>query len=422
MLAAILHTPRNRVITIAAGIAGNVLEWYDFAIYGFFAPILGKLFFPSEDPTASLIASFGAFAAGFLMRPIGGALFGYIGDRVGRKRALNLSVLLMAIPTFLIGVLPTHAQLGVGAAVILVVLRMLQGLSVGGEYTSSIVYLAESAPKGKRGLFTSVSVLGGVGGILLGSFVSSVIAGSLAESQMERWGWRIPFLLGILVAGIGYLIRRHIPETISESEKADNPLRVLRTYWRQVLQVSGLNLIAAVFFYTLFVFAITWLVNYVHEPRTMALQFNSIGLAVLIVVIPLAAHLSDRIGRKHLVIGSATALVLLAYPLFGLMHHPDEQLILLGGIGLAVLLGIYLGIMPALVTEMFPRHIRVSAVSVGYNLTYALFGGTVPIIAVWLINREHDDLSFVWYLLAVGTVSLVVAFFVPDRAKEELPE
>lgn len=417
-----VHTKQSQAITIAAGVIGNVLEWYDFAIYGFFAPILGRIFFPSEDPTTSLIASFGAFAAGFLMRPIGGVLFGYIGDRIGRKRALNLSVLLMAVPTFLIGVLPTHAQFGVGAAVILVALRMLQGLSVGGEYTSSIVYLAETAPRGRRGLFTSVSVLGGIGGILLGSFVSTALTGMLTEAQLARWGWRIPFILGILVAGVGYLIRRHMPETISKAGKVANPLLVLRRHWRPVLQVTGLNLIAAVFFYTLFVFVITWLVNYVHEPRTMALQFNSINLVVLIAVVPLAAHLSDRVGRKPLIIGAALTLALLAYPLFWLMHHPDENMILLGGLGLAVVLGFYMGITPAQLTEMFPQHIRVSAVSVGYNLTYAIFGGTVPMIAIWLMKKEHNDLSFVWYLIACGLVSVVVAFFIQDRWQEELPE
>ncbi|MCB0626203.1 MAG: MFS transporter, partial [Saprospiraceae bacterium] len=218
------HTPRSRAMTITAGVAGNILEWYDFAVYGFFAPVLGKLFFPSDDPTTSLIASFGAFAAGFLMRPVGGALFGYIGDRIGRKRALNLSVILMAIPTFMIGLMPTHAQIGVTAAVVLVLLRMLQGLSVGGEYTSSIVYLAESAPEGKRGLFTSSSLMGAIGGILLGSFLGSLLSGMLTDAQLQSWGWRIPFLFGILVAGVGFLIRRHMPETLSEQEKTENPL------------------------------------------------------------------------------------------------------------------------------------------------------------------------------------------------------
>ena len=173
------------------------------------------------------------------MRPVGGALFGYIGDRIGRKRALNLSVLLMAVPTFVIGLMPTHAQIGVGAAVILVFLRMLQGLSVGGEYTSSIVYLAESAPEGKRGLFTSASMMGGIGGILLGSFLGSAIVDMMTEAQLQSWGWRIPFLLGILVAGIGYVIRRHMPETLSEQEKAENPLHTLRRNWVQVVPRSS---------------------------------------------------------------------------------------------------------------------------------------------------------------------------------------
>ena len=419
MYTTIQHTKKSRIMTIAAGIIGNVLEWYDFAIYGFFAPILGKLFFPSEDPATSLIASFGAFAAGFLMRPIGGALFGDIGDRIGRKRALNLSVMLMAIPTFLIGIMPTHAQIGVGAAIILVLLRMLQGLSVGGEYTSSVVYLAESAPKGKQGLFTSASMLGATGGILLGSLLGAVITDMLSEAQLQTWGWRIPFLLGILVAGVGYLVRRHMPETISEGEKVDNPLKVMRSNWRQVLRVGGLNLLSAVAFYALFVFVVTWLVDYVHEPRTLALRFNSMSLLVFMAAIPLFAHLSDRIGRKPVIMGAAIALILLSYPLFWLMHHPDERMILAGGMGLAILISAYMAPIPAKLTEMFPQNIRVSAVSVGYNLAYALFGGTIPMIAVWLITKQHNDLAFVWYIIAAAIISLGIAWSIPDHRQDE---
>lgn len=407
-------------MTITAGVAGNILEWYDFAIYGFFAPVLGKLFFPAEDPTTSLIASFGAFAAGFLMRPVGGALFGYIGDRVGRKRALNLSVLLMAVPTFLIGLIPTHAQIGMGAAVILVFLRMLQGLSVGGEYTSSIVYLAESAPEGKRGLFTSTSMMGAIGGILLGSFLGSIITGMLTEAQLQSWGWRIPFLFGILVAGIGYLIRRHMPETLSEQEEKENPLRTLRRNWVQVVQVSGLNMLSAIFFYALFVFVVTWLVDYVEESRTLALRLNSVSLLIFMVAILFFAHLSDRIGRKRLIIPGAVAIILFGYPLFWLMHHHDETMILAGEIGLAVLAAAYMAPIPATLTEMFPKNIRVSAVSVGYNLAYAIFGGTVPMVAVWLIKKEHDDLAFVWYIIAAAVVSLIVAFSLHRQIKNQM--
>ncbi len=411
---------KSKSMTIIAGVIGNVLEWYDFAIYGFFAPILGKLFFPSDDPTTSLIASFGAFAAGFLMRPIGGAFFGYIGDRIGRKRALNLSVLMMAIPTFLIGIMPTYAQIGVGAAVLLVLLRMLQGLSVGGEYTSSIVYLAETAPKGKRALFTSASMIGATGGTLLGSFLGFLISDLLTEAQLYAWGWRIPFLLGILVAGVGFLIRRHMPETINKEKKIENPLKNLKTRWKEVLLVAGMNLLSAIGFYALFVFVVTWLVDYVHEPRTVALRINSISLLTFIVAVPAFAYLSDRIGRKKVMITGAVATILFTYPLISLMHYPNEMMIMLGEMGMAILISVYLAPIPATLTEMFPSNVRVSAVSIGYNLAFAIFGGTTPMVAVWLIEKQHDDLAFAWYIMAAGIISLLCILISKERSNEEL--
>lgn len=415
-------TKHHRNSTLLAGIAGNVLEWYDFAVYGFFAPIFAELFFPSEDPQVSLIASFGAFAAGFLMRPLGGAFFGYIGDRIGRKRALNLSVMLMAIPTFLIGLMPTYAQIGTAAAVILVLLRMVQGLSVGGEYTSSIVYLAESAPKGKRGLFSSASMVGATGGILLGSFLGSVISGMLTEAQLHSWGWRLPFLFGVVVAGIGFLIRRHMPETLQEENKAESPLKHMWKDRREVLRVSGLNLLTAVAFYAIFVFAVTWLVNYVKEPQTVALQLNTISMIVLMFAVPLFAWLSDRVGRKPVMLAGAIGMVVLAYPLIWLMHHHNDTMILTGQIGLALVLATYVGPVPAMLTEMFSSKVRVTAVSVGYNLTYAIFGGTTPMVAVWLIEKEHSDMAFAWYIIAAAAISLVVSLTLKERAHEPLPE
>ena len=413
------HTAKSRNMTIVAGMIGNVLEWYDFAIYGFFAPILGRLFFPSDDPTTSLIASFGAFAAGFLMRPIGGAVFGHIGDRYGRKKALNISVLMMAIPTFLIGIMPTHAQIGFAAAIILVLLRMLQGLSVGGEYTSSIVYLAESSPNGKRGLYTSTSIVGGTGGILLGSFFGSIITDMLTEAELQAWGWRIPFLLGILVAGVGFLLRRHMPETIDEGGKVENPLLVMRNSWQQVISVGGLNLLAAITFYALFVFSVTWLVDYVHEPRTVALRLNSIGLVIFLIALPIFASLSDRVGRKPVIVGGALAIILFAYPLFWLMHHHSELMIIAGGAGMALLAAAYMASIPVTLTEMFPSNIRVSAVSVGYNLAYAIFGGTIPMVAVWLIEKQHDDLAFVWYIIGAAVISLGIALSISYKNHQE---
>ena len=417
-----LHNTKTRTTTILAGVIGNVMEWYDFAIYGFFAPILGRLFFPSEDATTSLIASFGAFAAGFLMRPIGGALFGHIGDRIGRKRALNLSVLMMAVPTFLIGLMPTYAQIGVGASIILVAMRMLQGLSVGGEYTSSIVYLAECAPKGKRGLFTCTSTLGSVCGIMVGSMMGSAISAALTEEQLASWGWRIPFLLGILVAGTGFLIRRHMPESLSEEVKIDNPLRQVFKNWRGLLTVAGLNMLTAVAFYAVFVFVVAWLVQYVHEPRTLAFQLNSYSMLVFLLAVPFFAWLSDRFGRRPLMIIAALGTVLCTYPLVWLMHHSDPAMILIGQVGMAILISAYASPIPAALTEMFPTNVRVSSVGVGYNLAYAIFGGTTPMVCVWLIQKEHSDLSFAWYIMAAAAISLVVVLFIRERAHDELPE
>lgn len=416
---------RARRKVIAAGITGNVLEWYDFAVYGFYAPIIGRLFFPSDDPTVSLIASFGAFAAGFLMRPVGGFVFGYIGDKVGRKRALVLSVMLMAIPTGAIGLLPDHATIGVAAAFLMVAMRMLQGLSVGGEYTGSIVYLAEHSPPGRRGFFTSWTLFGAVGGILLGSSVSALVSHFLTADQVADWGWRLPFLSGILVGVVGLLIRRHLPE-MPEDDAADKPknpvIEAIKTEWRAMLKVIGFNIINAVGFYMMFVYVVTWLIKQVKEPRSDALDINSISMAVLLVLVPVFGALSDKVGRKPLLLFGAGGVAIFGYPLIWLMHHPSFEMILLGQLGFSVLIGAYFGAGPATLTEMFPRRVRVSALSIGYNVGLAIFGGTTPLIATWLISRTHDDLSIAWYLIGCAVISFAVVLTLKETAGKPLPD
>jgi MFS transporter, MHS family, proline/betaine transporter len=416
---------RTRRKVIAAGVTGNVLEWYDFAVYGFYAPIIGRLFFPSDDPTVSLIASFGAFAAGFLMRPVGGFIFGHIGDKIGRKKALVLSVMLMAIPTGVIGFLPDHATIGVAAAVLMVLMRMLQGLSVGGEYTGSIVYLSEHAPDKKRGFFTSWTLFGAVGGILLGSGVSALISHLLTDAQISDWGWRLAFISGILVGVVGLIVRRHLPD-MPEDKSADKPkspiVEAFRTEWRSMSKVIGFNIVNAVGFYMMFVYVVTWLIKQVAEPRSDALDINTISMAALLVMIPFFGALSDKIGRKPLLMFGAGGIAILGYPLIWLMHHPDFNMILLGQLGFAVLIGAYFGASPATLTEMFPRRVRVSALSVGYNISLAIFGGTTPLIATWLITRSHNDLSIAWYLIGCAVVSFLVLLTLKDGAGKPLPE
>ena len=415
---------RQRRKVIVAGVTGNVLEWYDFAVYGFFAPIIGRLFFPSDDPTVSLIASFGAFAAGFLMRPIGAIIFGFIGDKIGRKRALVLSVLLMAIPSGMIGILPDHATIGVSAAVLMVLMRMLQGIAVGGEYTSSIVYLAEHAPSKRRGFFTSWTLVGAVGGILLGSGVGALLSNLLPAEAVSDWGWRIAFLSGIAVGVVGLLIRRHLPEMPkTESNDSANPIiDAFRTEWRAVTQVIGINIFNAVGFYLMFVYAVTWLIKEVKVPRSDALDINSLSLAVLLVLVPVFGALSDKVGRKSLLLFGSGGAVLLGYPLIMLMHHVDFMMIMMGQIGFAILLAAYLSAIPATLTEMFPSRVRVSALSVGYNISLAIFGGTTPLVATWIIERSHDDLSIAWYLICGAAISFVFTVRLPETAHKPLPQ
>jgi MFS transporter, MHS family, proline/betaine transporter len=242
---------------IAAGMIGNVLEWYDFAVYGYFAATIGRQFFPHEDTVAQLLSAFGIFAIGYLMRPVGGALIGHIGDRFGRRAALTFSVIAMAIPTFLIGLLPGYATLGLMAPITLTLLRMVQGLSVGGEYTSSMVFLVERAPEGRRGLMGALAACGATSGILLGSAVGAGFAASMSEQALDAWGWRIPFLLGLVVGIAGYLLRRHVLETVPiEPRKRAPIIETLHDHWRVVLGFAGLSVFNAVGFYVSFVYLV----------------------------------------------------------------------------------------------------------------------------------------------------------------------
>lgn len=414
-------TPSNRR-QLTAGIVGNVLEWYDFGVYGFFAAIIAQQFFPTADATTSLIAAFGAFAAGFLMRPVGAAIFGHIGDRWGRVRALQLSVLGMAIPTFLIGLLPTYESIGIAAAVLMVVMRMLQGIAVGGEYTSSIVFLAEAAPPGRRGFFTSWSMLGATGGILLGSAVGALLSNVLSSDELNSWGWRVAFLAGILVSISGYFIRRGLVEQPVVQE-AKSPLKeAFGSHGRDILRVIGLNVVSAVTFYLIFVYAVTWLVDNVHASRSRALDINTAAMLLLLVLTPLFALASDHWGRRPMLLLGMGATAVLAYPLLWLMHHNDPMMILTGQMGFAVLVASFASIIPATMVEMFPRQVRVTAVSISYNITFAVLGGTSPMVAVWLIGQTHDDLAFAWYIAGAALISFLVALTLTDHRGRALDD
>lgn len=408
----------RRVVT--AGVIGNVLEWYDFAVYGFFAPILAAKFFPSADPRVSLLAAFAAFAVGFLMRPVGAVIFGHIGDRYGRARALLFSIAMMAVPTMLMGLLPTYETIGIAASVLIVVLRMCQGIAVGGEFTASIVFLAENAPAPRRGFFASFSMFGATTGTMLGSAVGGLLTNVLSADALASWGWRAAFVSGIAVAAVGIVIRRGMFDSPNKNAVAAPLAVAFRDHRSQVLRVLGLNVASAATYYTIFVYAATWVSQTTTLPRAVALNITTVTILTFLVVLPIAALLSDRFGRKLILGVGMSACLLLAYPLLTAMHSGVLATTAPAQMAFGAALAVQMAAIPAAMTEMFPHGVRVSAVSVGYGLAYALFGGTAPAVATWLITRTGNDTVFAWYLMALTAISLVLALGVPDRRGQPL--
>ncbi len=406
---------------ILAGLIGNVMEWYDFAVYGYLATVIGRLFFPDGNPSVSVIAAFGAFAAGFLVRPLGGLVFGRIGDLIGRRHALTLSVLSMAIPTVLIGILPTYATIGMAAPILIVLLRIVQGLSVGGEYTSSLIFLAEHARPNRRSQTSVWGMWGATAGCLLGSGVAAVVSNLLTDAQLIGWGWRIPFLVGALVAVTGYLLRRGIH---AEAPLGASKRPVRDTFGKHrwaVLKVALLNLSNGVSYYTAFVYSVTYIKSVDKFSEGVALDLNTASMVLLLALLPAAAWLSDRIGRRPLIIAGNLILTVGAIGLFHLMDSPNRATIFLGEIGFVIAVALIAGGVVAANVELMPVEIRCTGLAFAYNAAIGFFGGTTPLIAASLISTTGNPIAPAWWVMATGAVSLATAlFFVRDTGREPL--
>ena len=415
------HTPRDVRRGVIAGVAGNILEWYDFALFGFFAQQIGTHFFPAHNPTASLLAAFGTFAAGFLMRPLGGALFGWVGDKFGRKQALLWSVMAMALPSFFIGVLPSTETIGIAAPILLLACRLLQGLAVGGEYGTSSVFLVEGAEPGRRGFMGSWGPVGAFSGTLLGSAAGAIVNAVLSPAEVLAWGWRIPFILGIGVGLGGIAIRRYYIERVPHQAPSRSPLaEALQSHWRTAVHLVALVAALAVGFYMAFVYSATWLAQVAHVPARTALTINTLAMALSLAASLAAGSLSDRIGRRPVLIAWGTSIALLAYPLMSLMARGTTGSILAGEVGLALLVAGGSGALPATMAELAPWRVRCTVVSVAYNLGMALLGGTTPLVAAWLLSRTGVPLAPAMYLAAAGAVSFVAALLLPRTAPHRM--
>ncbi|MFF5532020.1 MFS transporter [Streptomyces cinerochromogenes] len=407
--ASALPIRRGRRQLLAAS-AGNLAEWYDWLAYAYLSAYFAdQIFPPGGDPVVVTLSAFAVFAVGFAARPVGGLLLGLLADRHGRRAAMATTISLMGAGQLAMALLPTYQRIGVASPVLLVVIRLVQGLSVGGESTVSAVFLVESAPAGRRGLYSSIGYVSGNLGQLLASGVAALLAAQLTTAQMHSWGWRLAFALGAVACLVGLWIRHGTQETYQPGpEPADRPgaFDFLRSNPREAALIVGMTLGATVTFYTWTTFLPTYARLTVGFAPGTALLVSTLSLAFFTVLQPLAGMLSDRVGRKPLLIAFGAGFTVLTVPLLGLLRDSFWNLLLISCAGMVLLTG-YTAVSGAVMAELFPARVRTAGIGLSYAATVAAFGGTAPYLATTLIDRSHAD-WFAWYVSGLTLISTLV--------------
>ena len=416
---------RERRRAVTGAVVGNVLEWYDFAIYAYMATVIARKFFPSGDEVTALLSTFAAFGVGFVVRPLGGILIGRLGDLKGRKTALLLTIALMAAGTVLIGLIPSYETIGPAAPILVVIARMLQGFSAGGEWGGSTAFIVEWAPENQRGFYGSLQQCSVAGGLLLGSAVAALLSTALTAQTVDAWAWRIPFLLGGVLGPVGLYMRRNIGETpaFARVVPATTPTAARDTSalaWLAA-RAFGLTIVWSVSYYIVLAYMPTFLQKHIMLSRTEALWATTAGLFALVTTIPLLGLLSDRFGRKPLLLAGCVAFMVLPYPLFDLMlGGASLGTIIAIQIALALGIALYSGPGPAAIAEIFPTSGRSTWMSTGYSLSIAIFGGFAPFVATWLIEATGSLLSPAYYLMAAAVASTLVVLRLEESADKPL--
>jgi MHS family shikimate/dehydroshikimate transporter-like MFS transporter len=417
---------------VAASFIGTTIEWYDFFLYGTAAALVfGDLFFPGSSPLIGTLSAFGTFAVGFAARPLGGIVFGHFGDRIGRKTMLVLSLMIMGFATFLIGCLPTHASIGIAAPILLVLLRFAQGIGVGGEWGGAVLMAVESAPKGKRGLFGAFPQMGVPAGLLLSTVVFTVVQNMTSEDQFMAWGWRIPFLVSIVLVAVGLIVRLALAESPAFKEvkeanaEADVPIvELVKTHKRDVLTAMGMRIAENGCFYIFTVFVLAYGEDTLNLSKNTMLTGVIIAAALGLLTVPFYGWLSDRFGRRKLYMAGALFTFAFVFPFFALLNTKEPVLIWLA-IVLAVNVGhdLMYGPQAAYFSELFATRMRYTGASVGYQLASVFGGGFAPLIAVALLAAGGDEPYLVaLYMMGMGVITVVATYFARETFRSDISD
>ncbi|WP_043264162.1 glycine betaine/L-proline transporter ProP [Streptomyces sp. CT34] len=422
---------------VSAAALGNAMEWFDFGVYSYIAVTLGHVFFPSGNPTAQLLSTFGAFAAAFLVRPIGGMVFGPLGDRIGRQKVLAITMIMMAVGTFAIGLIPSYATIGVGAPILLLVARLVQGFSTGGEYGGASTFIAEYAPDKKRGFLGSWLEFGTLAGYVGGAGLVTLMTALLSTEDLNSWGWRIPFLIAGPMGIIGLYLRMRLEETpafaqlekearAKEKERRAAEKRIgiremIFGQWRAMLLCVGLVLVFNVTDYMLLSYMPSYLTSELKYDSTHGLLVVLGVMVVMMAVQPFAGKLSDRFGRRPVIAAGCLGFLVLSVPALLLIRQGSLVAIALGMAALGLLLVCFTSSMPSALPALFPTKVRYGSLSIGFNVSVSLFGGTTPLVVTALIGATGNKMMPAYYMMAAAVIGGIAVFLMSESAGKPLP-
>lgn len=416
---------------LVASLVGSSIEWFDYFLYGTVAALVfNQLFFVNEDPTIGLLLSYASFALAFFIRPFGGVIFSHIGDRIGRKKTLVITLSLMGVATFGMGLLPTYQAVGIWAPILLITLRLVQGLGIGGEWGGALLLAVEYAPADKRGLFGAIPQMGVTIGMLLGTVALSIMT-LLPENAFMTWGWRLPFIFSAFLVFFGLWIRKGIDETPSfkkVKESGEVPklpiVETLKNYWREVLIAVGAKVVETAPFYIFSTFVVSYATANLGFSRTATLTAVMIATIITTILIPFMGMLSDKIGRKKLFIGGTIGMALFAFPYFWLLQQKSVLLLIVATvIGLGVIWAPITAVLGTMFSEIFDARIRYTGITLGYQIGAALAGGTAPLVATALLNRFNNSyVPVAIYIIFASVLSLAAIWAVKDRSNQKLDE